>query len=221
MALSTDKAVHPSSIMGASKLVAERFLQAFGINSKTRFVAVRFGNVLGSSGSAVPIFEEQLARRLPITITHPSVRRYFMTIGEAAQLVLLAGALPGRGGTYVLEMGEPIKIPDLVHSIAFVMNVRREEVEINFCGLRPGEKLDEELFFEDERREPTPNPLVIHVHRPARPLDEVRSWLADLKHAAASDPDAAAHALMDIVGSDCGEVVAEQASANGKPVSAG
>jgi FlaA1/EpsC-like NDP-sugar epimerase len=213
VALSTDKAVHPSSIMGASKLVAERFLQSFGETSKTRFVAVRFGNVLGSSGSAVPIFEEQIAKRLPITITHPSVRRYFMTIDEAAQLVLLAGALPGRGGTYVLEMGEPIKILDLVHSLTFVMNVPQEEVVINFCGLRPGEKLDEELFFEDERRDATPNPLVIHVHRPARSIDDVRSWLADLKNAAASDPEAAAQALMDIVGSDCSDVAAVKSEA--------
>jgi FlaA1/EpsC-like NDP-sugar epimerase len=221
VALSTDKAVHPSSVMGASKLVAERFLQSFGESSKTRFVAVRFGNVLGSSGSAVPIFEEQLAKRLPITITHPSVRRYFMTIDEAAQLVLLAGALPGRGGTYVLEMGEPIKILDLVHSLAFVMNVPQEEVDINFCGLRPGEKLDEELFFEDERRGSTVNPLVIHVARPARPLDDVRHWLADLKNAAASDPETAAHTLMDIVTSDCGEVVAAEEKAHDKASSAG
>lgn len=208
VALSTDKAVHPSSIMGASKLVAERFLQSFGETSRTRFVAVRFGNVLGSSGSAVPIFEEQLAQGKSITITHPSVRRYFMTIDEAAQLVLLAGALPGRGGTYVLEMGEPIRILDLVNSLAFVMNIPQENVDLNFCGLRPGEKLDEELFFEDERRDQTPNPLVIHVHRPARPLDAVRSWLIDLKNAVASDPDTAAHTLMDIVSSDCNEVVA-------------
>jgi len=207
VALSTDKAVHPTSVMGASKLVAERFLQSFGQGSKTRFVAVRFGNVLGSSGSAVPIFEEQLATGLPITITHPAVRRYFMTIDEAAQLVLLAGALPGRGGTYVLEMGEPIRILDLVYSLAFVMHVPQEEVEINFCGLRPGEKLDEELFFEDERRDATPNPLVIHVHRPARSLDDVRAWLAELKSAVASDPETAAHALMGIVSSDCGDLV--------------
>jgi FlaA1/EpsC-like NDP-sugar epimerase len=211
-ALATAKAVHPSSIMGASKLVAERFLQAFNAASKTRFVAVRFGNVLGSSGSAVPIFEDQLSKQLPITITHPSVRRYFMTIDEAAQLVLLAGALPGRGGTYVLEMGEPIKILDLVHSLAFVMNVPQEEVEISFCGLRPGEKLDEELFFEDERRESTPNPLVIRAHRPARTLDDVRSWLAELKSAAASDPETASHTLMSIVSSDCGEIVPVEAA---------
>jgi FlaA1/EpsC-like NDP-sugar epimerase len=203
VALSTDKAVHPSSIMGASKLIAERFLQSFGETSKTRFVAVRFGNVMGSSGSAVPIFEEQLSKRQPITITHPMVRRYFMTIDEAAQLVLLAGALPGRGGTYVLDMGESIRITDLVHSLAFVMNIPQHEVEIEFCGLRPGEKLDEELFFEDERQEATPNPLVIHVHRPARSLDAVRGWLAELKSAASGEPDAAAHTLMDIVSSDC------------------
>jgi FlaA1/EpsC-like NDP-sugar epimerase len=209
VALSTDKAVHPSSIMGASKLVAERFLQAFGETAKTRFVAVRFGNVLGSSGSAVPIFEEELARRRPITITHPSVRRYFMTIDEAAQLVLLAGALPGRGGTYVLEMGNPIKILDLVHSLAFVMQVPPDELEVNYCGLRPGEKIDEELFFEDERREATANPLVIRAHRPARPLDAVRGWLAELKNAAGSDPETAAQTLMDIVTSDCSAVVAE------------
>ncbi len=207
VALSTDKAVHPSSVMGASKLVAERFLQSFGQGARTRFVAVRFGNVLGSSGSAVPIFEEQLSKRQPITITHPSVRRYFMTIDEAAQLVLLAGALPGRGGTYVLEMGEPLRILDLVHSLAFVMHVPQEDLEINFCGLRPGEKLDEELFFEDEHREATPNPLVIHVHRPAKSLDEVRGWLADLKNAVASDPETAAQALMGTVSSDCGELV--------------
>lgn len=207
VALSTDKAVHPSSVMGASKLVAERFLQSFGATSRTRFVAVRFGNVLGSSGSAVPIFEEQLARRLPITITHPSVRRYFMTIDEAAQLVLLAGALPGTGGCYVLEMGESIPIVDIVHSLAFVMHVPLEDVQIEYCGLRPGEKLDEELFFEDERRDATANPLVIRVHRAARPLNEVRSWLAELKSAVNTDPAAAVQILMGIVSSDCGHLV--------------
>jgi len=203
VALSTDKAVHPSSAMGASKLVAERFLQSFGEQSATRFVSVRFGNVIGSSGSAVPIFESQLRRRRPISITHPDVRRYFMTINEAAQLVLLAGALPGRGGTFVLEMGRSIRIENLVSNIAFVMRIPPDDVRIEYVGLRPGEKLDEELFFEDEAREPTPNPLVTRTRRPARPLDEVRQWLAELKAAAADRPEHAFQTLMDIVAADC------------------
>jgi FlaA1/EpsC-like NDP-sugar epimerase len=203
VALSTDKAVHPSSVMGASKLLAERFLQSFGASSSTRFVAVRFGNVIGSSGSAVPIFQEQLARRQPITVTHPDVRRYFMTTTEAAQLVLLAGSLPGQGGTCVLEMGEPIPIVELVSSVAFVMRVPPGDVRIRYGGLRPGEKLDEELFFEDERREDAGHPLVIRVQRPARPLAEVRQWLAELKSVAAGDPEAAYQALMDIAAADC------------------
>jgi FlaA1/EpsC-like NDP-sugar epimerase len=213
VALSTDKAVHPSSIMGASKLVAERFLQAFGRASRTRFVSVRFGNVLGSSGSAVPIFEEQLSRGLPITITHPDVRRYFMTIDEAAQLVLFAGSIKGSGGTFVLEMGESLRMVDLVHSLAFLMHVPREDVNIHYCGLRSGEKLDEELFFEDESRELTDNPLVTRVTRPTRSLDEVRCWLAELKDAAASDPQAAAAALMGIALNDCGTLVSQHSGA--------
>lgn len=216
VALSTDKAVHPSSVMGASKLVAERFLQSFGETSATRFVAVRFGNVIGSSGSAVPIFTEQLAKRLPITITHEDVRRYFMTITEAAQLVLLAGALPGRGGTFVLDMGEPIRIVELVSSIAYVMRMPTEQVRIRYCGLRPGEKLDEELFFEDERREATSHPLVIRAVRAARPLDEVRQWMGELKNAVSGPPEAAGHALMDIVSTDCSGLVPVEAPA-GKP----
>ena len=204
VALSTDKAVHPSSVMGASKLVAERFLQSFGETSQTKFVSVRFGNVLGSSGSAVPIFQEQLSRGRPITITHPDVRRYFMTIDEAAQLVLFAGSIDGVGATYVLEMGESLPIVDVVHSLAFVMNVPRSGVNIDYCGLRPGEKLDEELFFEDEGRKVTDNPLVTRVCRPSRPLNDVRSWLAELKHAVGTDAHLTAHTLMRIVSNDCG-----------------
>jgi len=217
VALSTDKAVHPSSVMGASKLVAERFLQSFGETSTTRFVAVRFGNVIGSSGSAVPIFTEQLKKRLPITITHEDVRRYFMTINEAAQLVLLAGALPGHGGTFVLDMGEPIRIVELVSSLAYVMHVPPEQVRIRYCGLRPGEKLDEELFFEDERQEATSHPLVMRALRTARPLDEVRQWMGELKSAVAGPPEAAGHALLDIVSTDCRSLVPVEAPA-GKPV---
>jgi FlaA1/EpsC-like NDP-sugar epimerase len=213
VALSTDKAVYPSSVMGASKLVAERFLQSFGETSRTRFVTVRFGNVLGSSGSAVPIFQEQLGRGLPIAITHPDVRRYFMTIDEAAQLVLFAGSLAGNGGTYVLEMGESLPIVEVVQRLAFVMNIPGERVRIEYSGLRPGEKLEEELFFEDEDRRGTDNPLVTRVSRPARPLNEVRSWLAELKHASGTDPQTTFQALMDIVSSDCGGLVPPGSSA--------
>lgn len=202
VSLSTDKAVYASSVMGASKFVADRFLQAFGEHSRMRTVTVRFGNVLGSSGSAVPVFQEQLARGLPVTITDPQVRRYFMTCEEAAQLVLFAGAIGKTGATYVLDMGEPISIVDLVYSLALVMRIPRDDVKIQYCGLRPGEKLDEELFFEDECRTETPNPLVTRASRPAPSLNVVRSWLAELKDAASTDPVAASKVLSAIVASD-------------------
>jgi len=198
IAISTDKAVYPSSVMGASKLVAERFLESLGGHSRTKFVVVRFGNVLGSSGSAVPIFADQLRRRLPITITDPAVHRYFLTVDEAAQLCLMAGAVSKHGGVYVLEMGEPLSIVELVGSLAFVMHIPQEEVRIEYCGLRPGEKLDEDLFFADETHEPTAHPLVIRARRPARPLAEVQAWLAELREAVANGPDAAAAKLIQI-----------------------
>lgn len=198
IALSTDKAVYPSSVMGASKLVAERFLESLGGQSRTKFVVVRFGNVLESSGSAVPLFADRLRRRLPITVTDPAVRRYFLTVNEAAQLCLMAGATSAHGGIYVLEMGEPLSLVDLVGSLAFVMHVPQEEVRIEYCGLRPGEKLDEDLFFADEVHEPTVNPFVIRARRPARPLAEVQGWLAELREAVANGPDAAAAKLIQI-----------------------
>jgi FlaA1/EpsC-like NDP-sugar epimerase len=202
VSLSTDKAVYASSVMGASKFVADRFLQAFGEHSRMRTVTVRFGNVLGSSGSAVPVFREQLARGLPVTITHPDVRRYFMTCEEAAQLVLFAGAIGETGATYVLDMGEPLSIVELVHGLALVMRIPRDAVKIEYCGLRPGEKLDEELFFEDECRTDTPNPLVTRASRPAPSLNVVRSWLAELKDAASTDPATASKVLASIVAGD-------------------
>lgn len=198
VALSTDKAVYPSSIMGASKLVAERYLEAMSAASPTKFVTVRFGNVLGSSGSAAPIFIDLIRRGQPVNVTHPQVRRYFMTLDEAAQLVILAGAISLHGGVYVLDMGEPLPIVDLVASIAFVLNVPMDDVTIEFCGLRPGEKLDEDLFFKGEATEPTASPLVVRASRSARSLEEVKGWLADLRQAIANGPEAAADTLMTI-----------------------
>ena len=201
VALSTDKAVYPSSVMGASKLLAERYLQAAAEESDTRFVVVRFGNVLASSGSAVPIFEEKLRAGRPITVTHRDVRRFFMTIDEAAQLVLVAASTAACGGTYVLQMGEPIRIVDLVHSLAYVMKIPQQEVLIEYCGLRPGEKLDEELFFSDEAVEPTGNPLVLAATRPGRTRADVRGWFEALAEVI-DEPEEARELLMRLAEED-------------------
>jgi FlaA1/EpsC-like NDP-sugar epimerase len=199
VSLSTDKAVNPSSVMGASKLVAERFLEALAESSATKFVIIRFGNVLGSSGSALPIFEKQLREGLPITVTDPEVKRSFLTLDEAAQMILLAGAIAQRSGVYVLDMGAPFSILDLVASLAFSMHIPQEAVKIEFCGLRPGEKLEEDLFAADEVREPTASPLVVRAARPARPLAEMRQSVSRLEAAIAEGPEAAARELLRAV----------------------
>jgi FlaA1/EpsC-like NDP-sugar epimerase len=197
VSLSTDKAVNPSSVMGASKLVAERFLEALAESSATKFVIIRFGNVLGSSGSALPIFEQQLREGLPITVTDPEVKRAFLTLDEAAQMILLAGAIAQRSGVYVLDMGSPFSILDLIASLAFSMHIPQEAVKIEFCGLRPGEKLEEDLFAADEVREPTASPLVVRAARPVRSLAEMRRCLSRLEAAIAEGPQAAARELLD------------------------
>ncbi len=212
VALSTDKVVHPRGVMGASKLIAERFLQAFAATSNTCFTIVRFGNVLHSSGSVVNTFARQLSRRSPVTLTDPAATRYFMTCSEAARLVLVAGASTGTAETCVLEMGEPLPIQELLESLAFVMHVPWHEVTIRHGRLRSGEKLEEQLFFEDEVREASDGSAVIRVRRPARPLALVRQWLGDLKNAIAAGDAASAHdTLMAIVADDCARVLPEAA----------
>jgi len=166
--ISTDKAVHPTSVMGATKRVAEQVIQRLGEASGRNFVAVRFGNVLGSRGSVVPTFLKQIELGGPVTVTHPEMRRYFMTIPEAVQLVLQAGTMGAGGDVFVLDMGEPVRIADLAADLIRLSGKEvGKDVEIRFSGVRPGEKLYEELFFDAEHAIPTDHPKVLRARNAA------------------------------------------------------
>ncbi len=187
--ISTDKAVRPTSVMGCTKRVAEQVVRAAAQETGRNFLSVRFGNVLGSRGSVIPTFLKQIESGGPVTVTHPDMRRFFMTIPEAVQLVLQAGALGHSGELFALDMGEPVKIVDLARDLIRLSGLEEGvDVDITFSGVRPGEKLYEEVFFGHEAVTPTAHPKVLRS--PADPVSDAKAGLIEtLIQSALNEPD--------------------------------
>jgi FlaA1/EpsC-like NDP-sugar epimerase len=198
--ISTDKAVNPTSVMGTCKRVAELYVQSLAVRSRCRFVTVRFGNVLDSAGSVLPVFRDQIARGGPVTVTHPDMRRYFMMIPEASQLVIQAGAM-GRGGEiFVLDMGESVRILDLAVDLIGLSGLRvGQDIDIEFTGIRPGEKLYEELTVDGETRLPTSHPKIMVAQCKRLNQEFVGSMIDSLEQSAECEHHTLRRLLKEIV----------------------
>ena len=198
--ISTDKAVNPTSVMGSCKRLAEQYVQARAIDSKCRMVTVRFGNVLDSAGSVIPIFREQIARGGPVTVTHPDMIRFFMLIPEAAQLVLQAGAMGQGGEIFVLDMGDPVCIADLARDMIRLSGFKEgEDIEIEFVGLRPGEKLFEELYGEGENHDRTRHPKIMVAQGHDPNLFQISQHLRQLEKVVDQSPETVRATLRSII----------------------
>jgi FlaA1/EpsC-like NDP-sugar epimerase len=213
--VSTDKAVEPKTVMGGSKALAERVVESHGTLSRTRFAAVRFGNVLGSSGSVLPIFQQQIERGGPVTVTHADMTRFFMTIPEAVQLVIEATGIAEGGDIFVLNMGEPVRIIDLARRmIELSGHEPGVDIAIEVVGIRPGEKLHEELFNVDEEVKPTRYGKIMRATRPAIDPDRLRHSMVELNRLVADGrPEPVAAALWDIL--RAGRVVGDGGESQG------
>jgi FlaA1/EpsC-like NDP-sugar epimerase len=180
--ISTDKAVNPTNVMGATKRIAEMVGQSYNAYDKTKFMTVRFGNVLGSAGSVTPLFKEQIRVGGPVTVTHPDIERFFMTIPEAVQLVLQAGSMGAGGEVFVLEMGKPVKVLHLAKKLITLSGKRPyDDIEIRFTGLRPGEKMYEELFNSGEKQVPTAHRQIMVARSQAVDAEFIDSQVMEIR----------------------------------------
>lgn len=195
--ISTDKAVNPANVLGATKRAGEIYCEGMNAVSATRFVTVRFGNVLGSDGSVVPLFREQIQAGGPVTVTHPDIVRYFMTIREACQLILQASVMEGSGGVFVLDMGEPVRIMYLAEQMILLSGKEPgKDIEIRRIGLRPGEKLAEELFYANERKETTENAKILKAKHAPVDRNEIQQAVARLERSLAGSSAAEIKSLL-------------------------
>ena len=198
--ISTDKAVNPTSVMGATKRMGEMIVQYYARTSKTIFSAVRFGNVLGSNGSVIPVFRRQIAAGGPVTVTHPDIERFFMTIPEASRLVIQAGGMANGGEIFILDMGEPVKIVDLAKGLIQLQGLTPDvDIKIEFTGLRQGEKMYEELLMDEESTIPTDNQSIMVSTGQEISYDQVASKLDELQHALQSTDEEAIRMLEQVV----------------------